>query len=102
MPIHAFKRSDFPECCGATILADFTRAGTDDEPGSNLKKFADGHVYIAILASYQLEKYQKPLESFGFRLVSDNTVNINSGHRLYIYLRDPVTPKSVVQEKRFF
>lgn len=94
-------RIDFTGCCGTEIVYAFSGGG---EAGTNLKSFQTGRIYIAILNEAQAigHKYGEILEKAEFRLVSDNTVNKNTGNRLYVYLRDPVTRKKEPLKKRVF
>lgn len=75
---------------------------TDSEwcghPGLTLR---DGHVYMCILIASQL--WLKPLlVKRGFRLVSDRTVNAETGNKLYMFLRDPVSKKGKPPKKNLF
>ena len=64
-------------------------------------KFNDGHIYVIILNEQQKGLFPTLKES-GFRLVSDRTVNKNTGNRLYVFLRDHLTPKPKVLKKSAF
>lgn len=61
-----------------------------------------GHIYQAVLIDDQLSIWRKPLEKNGFRLVSDRTVNRTSSNRLYVFLRDPISPKGKSVKKSSF
>lgn len=64
-------------------------------------KIRSGHLYFVILNETQswIGQYLKKKD---FRLVSDRTVNRNSGQRLFVYLRDPLDPKGKAVKKRTF
>lgn len=84
----------FPSCCGASIVHGFSDLYEKNAPNDALaiwskKTFIPGHVYVAILAAAQQEKYGPLLEKAEFRCVSDRTVNKNSDNRLYVWIRDP-------------
>lgn len=68
------------------ILEKFLQSTID----SWMPDFKNGTLYFVILNIVQswIGPY---LKKHGFRLVSDRTVNANSGNRLYVWLRDPKT-----------
>lgn len=84
-------RSEFPECCGATCVYNFYNSSFTGK--LILGRFTKGHLYFAILADHQVPTFGPILLKAKFRLISDNTINSNTGNRLYVYLRDPVYPK---------
>lgn len=72
-----------------------------DKFAKNFPELYLGTVYFMILIEPQLW-VKSVIVRKGFRLVSDRTVNSNSKNRLYVFIRDPVTPKgSKLKSKRF-
>jgi hypothetical protein len=98
----------FPACCGATIFNNFSTGYTDIPEHKECHwsgySFIQGHLYFAILKEHQVKEFEPTLLKSSFRLVSDNTVNKNTGNRLFVYLRDPVfaKPVTVAAIKSFF
>ena len=92
----------FPSCCGSTILHAFGVMYTDPKHIWSKLTFVPGHVYFAILREQQRVEFEKTLLDSRFRLVSDQTVNKNSANRLYVYIRDPETPKPKPVTKSIF
>lgn len=60
-----------------------------------------GHLFFVILSEPQ-KWCSQFLTPQGFRLVSDKTVNANTGNRLYVYLYDKENKKPKPMKKRFF
>lgn len=60
-----------------------------------------GHLFFVILSEPQ-KWCRQFLTPQGFRLVSDKTINSNTGNRLYVYLYDAVDKKPKRLKKRVF
>lgn len=104
----------YQACCGAGIIWGFhhsvpgnvaTDAHVDNlvfylRTTCKIEKVT-GYIHTCILIEDQLWA-QPTLEDYGFRLASDKTVNSNSNHRLYFFIRDPETPKPKPVKKSAF
>lgn len=102
MAVTCKSKTDFAGCCGATILYGFTWDTLKDNTlllpmVMTEKGYTPGHIYSAILNEAQYNAFGKVLIENKFRVVSDLTVNSNSHNRLYFFLRDPETPKPLLQ-----
>jgi hypothetical protein len=60
-----------------------------------------GTVYILILNEVQ-NWMGSILKKYGYRLVSNRTINRRTDNRLYVYLLDPVSPRGKTNKKRMF
>ena len=63
--------------------------------------YSNGHLYLIVLNEHQLI-FEPLLKEKGFRKVSDRVVNEGTGNRLYLYTRDPLTPKGKSLKKSRF
>jgi len=123
--------TDFENCCGADILSDFpslSKRQLELNYAQYKRNFKRGKsVTLAEFKKQSLSRVEETVRSVatssklrlaiiteeqlliksilikhGFRLVSDKNVNKNTGNRLYVFLRDPETPKGKNVKKCVF